>query len=413
MASSSGNKPAQTKSAMVKPNNNCWGLAFLLTCMMVIQVTYMLFPHASKFTQLAMDSVITTGLIKGETKIILIWTKFGKAWAIRMGNCSCQPCEFIRERRRLKEAHAILFLAKDVHHRDLPSWRSTHQRWIWVNAESPISGTDALSPFNPHRRFHVPSRIFNWTMTYHSKSEVMESYGGLSPLNTSTVALRAGLLKTRGEPYASYIKALNSSNVTEEEMAMANRDSVVAWVVSHCHTNSRREDYVKILKKFVKVDIYGRCGPLRCGSRKQHRNTKCWAELFSKKYLFYLAFENSLCLEYVTEKLWNPLIYGLVPVVFGGADYSRILPPHSYINAMQLKPKELAELLLELRNSPKLYARYHMWRRYWSANLRPPLCELCCRLHQDRSVRVQHDIPTWWKRVGKCKRPSGTWLTPK
>ena len=38
---------------------------------------------------------------------------------------------------------------------------------------------------------------------------------------------------------------------------------------------------------------------------------------FSKKYKFYLAFENSNCNEYITEKFWRYLSYGLVPVAFG------------------------------------------------------------------------------------------------
>lgn len=31
--------------------------------------------------------------------------------------------------------------------------------------------------------------------------------------------------------------------------------------------------------------------------------------------------------------------------------------------------------------SPREYARYHLWRRYWRILLNPPLCELCYRLH--------------------------------
>jgi len=50
-------------------------------------------------------------------------------------------------------------------------------------------------------------------------------------------------------------------------------------------------------------------------------------------YFFYLAFENSLCDDYVTEKLFDALERTVIPVVFGGADYSRILPPHSYVDA--------------------------------------------------------------------------------
>ena len=41
-----------------------------------------------------------------------------------------------------------------------------------------------------------------------------------------------------------------------------------------------------------------------------------------KSYKFYLAFENSWCNDYVTEKLWRTLKTDTVPIVLGGANYS-------------------------------------------------------------------------------------------
>jgi len=35
------------------------------------------------------------------------------------------------------------------------------------------------------------------------------------------------------------------------------------------------------------------------------------------KYKFSLAFENAICDDYITEKLWRPLLVGSVPVVMG------------------------------------------------------------------------------------------------
>ena len=69
---------------------------------------------------------------------------------------------------------------------------------------------------------------------------------------------------------------------------------------------------------------------------------------FAGRSLFYLALENSVCEDYITEKLWRAVSAGAVPVVFdapqrlfGGADspdapfipgYRRVLPPGSYVN---------------------------------------------------------------------------------
>ena len=42
-----------------------------------------------------------------------------------------------------------------------------------------------------------------------------------------------------------------------------------------------------------------------------NRNYSCMIEL-KQNYKFYLAFENSLCDEYITEKFWKALNEGLV-----------------------------------------------------------------------------------------------------
>ncbi len=38
---------------------------------------------------------------------------------------------------------------------------------------------------------------------------------------------------------------------------------LVAWFVGNCKTQSKRELYVKELQKYIDVDVYGNCGPLR------------------------------------------------------------------------------------------------------------------------------------------------------
>lgn len=38
---------------------------------------------------------------------------------------------------------------------------------------------------------------------------------------------------------------------------------------------------------------------------------------FISKYKFIIAFENSICDDYITEKLWRPLIVGSVPIYLG------------------------------------------------------------------------------------------------
>ena len=58
------------------------------------------------------------------------------------------------------------------------------------------------------------------------------------------------------------------------------------------------------------MDVFGRCGTMKCPK------DKC-DEYLSNNYMFYLSFENSLCMDYVTEKFFNILQDDILPVVLG------------------------------------------------------------------------------------------------
>lgn len=38
---------------------------------------------------------------------------------------------------------------------------------------------------------------------------------------------------------------------------------------------------------------------------------------FIARYKFVIAYENAICNDYITEKLWRPLSLGIVPIYFG------------------------------------------------------------------------------------------------
>ena len=79
------------------------------------------------------------------------------------------------------------------------------------------------------------------------------------------------------------------------------------WLVSHCTTVINREGYVDKLKGYINITQYGRCNGEDqsevCGRKK---NYECFKEL-AKTHMFYIAFENSICDDYATEKFFRPL----------------------------------------------------------------------------------------------------------
>jgi hypothetical protein len=83
-----------------------------------------------------------------------------------------------------------------------------------------------------------------------------------------------------------------------------------------------------------------------------------------RSYKFVLAFENSSCRDYVTEKLFQPLMTGCVPVYRGAPNVEDFVPgDHCYINAADFaSPRHLAEYLQRLNGDEKAYAEYFAWK---------------------------------------------------
>lgn len=158
------------------------------------------------------------------------------------------------------------------------------------------------------------------------------------------------------------------------------------------------------------------CGPHHCPRNKA---SKCF-EMLNRDYKFYLAFENSNCRSYITEKFYvNGLGRGrddfnLVPIVMGGnrEDYQRVAPPNSYIHVDDFaSPKELAAYLHHLDNDNDAYNRYFGWKHpkatgqfintyFW--------CRLCALLHapagRTKPGVSYKDIGLWWAPEDVCHR---------
>jgi hypothetical protein len=74
----------------------------------------------------------------------------------------------------------------------------------------------------------------------------------------------------------------------------------VLWVASNCFTPNNRSQVAYNLANYINVSIYGKCGAGRISQQQMQF-------YMQHVYKFYLAFENSNCRDYVTEKLYNSL----------------------------------------------------------------------------------------------------------
>ncbi|KAK4878320.1 hypothetical protein RN001_010826 [Aquatica leii] len=150
-------------------------------------------------------------------------------------------------------------------------------------------------------------------------------------------------------------------------------------------------------KELANVDVYGKCGSMTC-DRPAYGSTvdKCYDNL-EKNYKFYFAAENSICQDYVTEKMYNILKRNVVPVVYNGGDYAITAPPNSVINTQNFENvSQLANYLIFLDANPNEYLKYFEWKKHYVIVSTPAPCELCQKLNEPLVTTVIEDLHKWY-----------------
>lgn len=340
------------------------------------------------------------------TKSILLWNAphrpetllFGAGRDVfRLHQCEVSDCELVLSHDQQPFRHqnvssydAIVFnFIDDFWVSRLPKQqeRNPNQRYVFFTKEPPT----ALKNIED-----VVYKVkFNWTMTYRHQSDVPLLYGRITPKEPRSVEEA----RTQIEDFSHYDFATNKTRL-------------VAWMVSKCSAQSGREKYVKELRKFIQVDVYGECGVLQCEREELLSSHPDCYKMLESNYKFYLSFENSLCEDYVTESFFNVMNRDIVPIVFGAAAYSRIAPPHSYINAMDYEPRQLADYLKVLDANHSLYSQFFWWKKHYNVEaglsqmVRNGFCELCKKLHRRHRVKSysSRTIFSQWNQQQACRQ---------
>lgn len=188
----------------------------------------------------------------------------------------------------------------------LPPKRSQFQKYIMVAME-------------PAGYFPIPDTydgFFNLTWTYKLDSDIPFPYIVVKNHRNEEIGPKTNM------------NWMNISQMKETSVyvknKLQNKRTAAAWIASNCETVDRLDfvhDLQKELAKFEhRIDVYGSCGDYNCP--RQEGMDECFA-LIESDYYFYLAFENSFGQDYVSEKLLHALEHYAVPVVLGGANYSR------------------------------------------------------------------------------------------
>jgi FkbM family methyltransferase len=134
-----------------------------------------------------------------------------------------------------------------------------------------------------------------------------------------------------------------------------------------CHLQSNpydacdRNRYAFELMRRIRVDSYG--DVLRT---RRERIPPGWAERVAvmRRYKFTLAFENSFATDYVSDKFFDALVAGSVPVYRGAPEVAELAPAADcFVDVRDFAgPAELARFLDHLDHDDDAYASYQAWR---------------------------------------------------
>ena len=299
---------------------------------------------------------------------------------MRLGLIICgaakHSCFATTNRNLFMSSNAVVFHGEGpTFMTDLPAVlslkRPPGQRWVYYNREATDRSIklDLLSKWNS---------LFNWTVTYKYGSDIR-------------------LAHAKTIPHRKYGHGYDPKREGKSGTAIV--------LLSNCQSN--RFKIVKTLQKYIDVDIYGRCGK-PCPTTR----SSCYSLI--PKYKFYLAFENSICRDLLTEKsTFNGLSKGVVPVIISGANLSNpdLIPPKSYINAREFETiRELGNYLKHVASKPEIYNTFFKWRDNWDftmpTNVNTDIsCSICEKLYaaSDQEIQILDDLPRLFNPKEECK----------
>jgi hypothetical protein len=161
-------------------------------------------------------------------------------------------------------------------------------------------------------------------------------------------------------------------------------DAPAAYFDSNRWAKSKRAEYVSEMMRHLQIDSYGRT--LRNKELPDDRGRETKLDTIAR-YKFTIAIENSFTQDYVTEKFYDPLVVGSVPVYLGAPNIEDFVPgDHCFIKVSDFAgPRELAEYLLMLDRDDEEYARYFDWKQ---APLRPKFLEMVAAYGSDPKTRL-------------------------
>ncbi|XP_044162124.1 3-galactosyl-N-acetylglucosaminide 4-alpha-L-fucosyltransferase FUT3-like [Bufo gargarizans] len=301
--------------------------------------------------------------LKEEREIIILIWKYPWIYTFPLDKChdfGIIGCKLSADTSLYSVADVVFIRHVDIMYdkKQLPQGPRPHfQSWIWYNMEPPLIANN----------LYFLDNLFNMTMTYRLDSHIFNPYGKIEAIKE------------------------------HQNFTIPSKSKLVSWVVSKWYTGAPRIAYYEELKKHITIDVYG-------AKHKKLGRSKDELLAIISEYKFYLAFENSIHKDYITEKLWsNAFESWAVPVVLGTSrkNYELFVPGDAFIHVDDFpSPKELAAYLLELDKNDEKYEKYFNWRYKYRVQLNRGhqyrFCQMCTFMRDNQVYQSIPSIKKWF-----------------
>ena len=340
------------------------------------------------------------GKLKSDNRpLILFWTTYYKSYSIwhnkHFNASQCQPfdCLLTHDRTQLETSDVVVFGIGDLFENDLPQYRNENQLWIAFTREPPLK----VKYENP-TDLKIFKHVFNLTSTYRTDSDIPYAYGHvISRRKDVEVPVQYPWSLKFSEVNENFKNELNPPlwNFEKALSKLPARKGNVLWLVSNCKSKIRMS-YATTLSRYIHLDILGGCGS---GTQPEG------FEILPETYKFYLAFENSNCKDYITEKLYKMFEHDIIPIVAGGGDYEIAAPPKSYIHVDDYNdPRDLANYLHYLNKNHSAFMEYMVWKRdFYSPKLYLFPCRFCEALKKPWAKKSYEDLHEFFEGKAECR----------
>lgn len=253
---------------------------------------------------------------------------FNKMWSMPLPiTLKDIPQDFLitTDRALINEVDAVVFhLPSLFEEMEEDLEKKADQIWISWNLECEIN----------HPLFDRPeiAELFDLKMSYHSNADIIY-------------------------PYYKY-EFLDQFKQPPQEKKL----NKACMFITSTINNSGRIEYLKDLMQYTPIDSFGHI--LQNSYLKEDKGVETKMNIIAN-YKFTIAFENAIANDYVTEKFFEPLQVGSVPVYLGAPNIIDFVPAYaSFVDVTVFSsPKDLAEFMNNCYNDKKLYDSLLLWKK--------------------------------------------------